>query len=146
MIIVVCPYEHCIPTIVPSLAIGLLEKSDLDMVASELGTVSSKWYTLGQELLSLYHHDHLDSIRAQNLQNDQLRLREMLRDREEHYHTTWSDIVAGLRSLGDSQLAAHLETKYCSRELTTTLHAVLHSSEMEYKKRLHWRILHKAMS
>ena len=53
-------------------AIGLLEKSDLDVVAIELDTVSS---TLGQELLSLYHHDHLDSIRAQNLQDDQLRLR-----------------------------------------------------------------------
>ena len=50
-------------------AIGLLEKSDLDVVAIELDTVSS---TLGQELLSLYHHDHLDSIRAQNLQDDQL--------------------------------------------------------------------------
>ena len=37
-------------------AIGVLEKSDLDMVASELDAVSSKWYSLGKELLLPHRH------------------------------------------------------------------------------------------
>jgi len=101
-------------------AIGLLEKSDLDVVASELDAVSSKWYTLGQELLPSYDHHHLDSIRTQHSQNPEIGLRQMLHKRMVHHYTTWKGITACLRSLGDSQLADHLETKYCSSELTTT--------------------------
>ena len=100
-------------------AIGLLEKSDLDMVASELDAVSSKWHTLGKELLCTHHQKDLDSIRTQHPQNDKIGLRQMLHERI-FYYTTWTDITAGLRSSGDSQLADHLETKYCSSELTTT--------------------------
>lgn len=100
-------------------AIGLLEESDLDMVASELDAVSSKWYTLGQELLPL--HKDLDSIRTQHPRNLKLGLRKMINRRMDfHPLPTWKDIMAGLRSSGDSQLADHLETKYCSSELTTT--------------------------
>ena len=98
-------------------AVGLLEKSDIDVVANELDAVSSKWYTLGQGLL---FKDHLDSIRAQNLQDNQLYLREVLSKRMDHPTTTWSDIIASLKSSGDSQLADCLETKYSFRELTTT--------------------------
>ena len=101
-------------------AIGLLEKSDLDMVASELDAVSSKWYILGQELLPKKYHKDLDSILARYSQNPKIGLREMINRRMHYAYTTWSNIIAGLRSSGDSQLADHLETKYCSSELTTT--------------------------
>ena len=112
----VCAYEHCIPTIVPSLAIGLLEESDLDVVANELDAVSRNWYTLGQNLIST---QDLDSIRTK-YPNDKLRMREMLSYWLEYSPTTWSAIVAGLRSSGDSQLADHLHSKYCPSEFTTT--------------------------
>jgi len=101
-------------------AIGLLEESDVDAVATELDTVSSKWYTLGKELLHNIHHEDLDSIRTQHSRNPEIGLRQMLRKRMDHHYTTWRDITAGVRSSGDSQLADHLETKYCSSELTTT--------------------------
>ena len=114
-----CAYEHCIPTIVPSLAIGLLEKSDLDAVANELDAVSTNWYRLGKDLLHTLDHDDLDSIRAQ-YPDDKLRMREMLSLRLKYQYATWSDIVAVLRSSGDSQLADHLYSKYCSSEFTTT--------------------------
>ena len=110
--------EHCIPTIVPSLAIGLLEKSDLDEVANELNAVSRNWYTLGKDLLITSDHGYLDAIRTQYA-HDKLRMREMLSYLLEHYPTTtWSEIVAGVRSSGDSQLADHLHSKYCSSEFT----------------------------
>ena len=101
-------------------AIGVLEESDLDVVASELDAVSSKWYTLGKELLHKLDHHHLDSIHTQHSQNPEIGLRQMLRKRINYHCTTWRGITAGLRSLGNSQLADHLETKYCSSELTTT--------------------------
>ena len=103
-------------------AIGLLEESDLDMVASELDAVSSKWYTLGKELLHTAFHKDLDSIRTQHPQNTKNGLKQMLRRRMVDYYPlpTWKDVTAGVRSVGDSQLADHLETKYCSSELTTT--------------------------
>ena len=114
-----CAYEHCIPTIVPSLAIGLLEESDLDAVANKLDVVSRNWDMLGRELL-YNDNDHLDSIRTQ-YPHDKLRMREMVSYWLEHYSTTtWSEIVAVLRSSGDSQLADHLHSKYCSSEFTTT--------------------------
>lgn len=112
-----CAPDHCIPTIVPLLAVGLLEKSDIDVVANELDAVSSKWCTLGQSLL---FKGHLDSIRAQNLQDNQLYLREVLSKRMDYPTTTWTDIIASLKSSGDFHLVDHLETKYSSRELTTT--------------------------
>ena len=101
-------------------AIGVLERSDLDVVASELDAVSSKWYTLGKELLSTYRHNELDFIRTQHSQNPEIGLRQMLHRRMYYHYTTWMDIVRGLKSSGDSQLADHLETKFCSSELTTT--------------------------
>ena len=94
-------------------AIGLLEKSDLDVIASELDAISSKWYTLGLELLAERYHHRLDSIRTILLQNAKDGLGQMLRMRMCYYPTTWMDIIAGVRSSGDSQLADHLETKYC---------------------------------
>ena len=115
------PYNsssHCILSL--HFAIGLLEESDLDTVANELDAVSRNWDTLGCELLVTAYHDHLDSIRAQ-YRHDKLRMREMLSYWLEHqYTTTWSGIVAGVRSSGDSQLADHLHSKYCSSEFTTT--------------------------
>ena len=96
-----------------------MEISDLDVVTSELDAVSNKWYTLGQNLLRTSDHHHLDSIRTQYPQNFKFGLREMVSRgmQDDSTYLTWSDIVAGLRSLGDFQLADHLETKYCSSEL-----------------------------
>jgi len=101
-------------------AIGLLEKSDMDVVASELDAVSSKWYTLGKELLHKLYHEDLDSIHTQHPRNPKGGLRQMIKRTMVYHYITWSDIAAGVRSLGDSKLADHLETKYCSSELTTT--------------------------
>jgi len=103
-------------------ATGVLEESDLDMVASELDAVSSKWYKLGKELLHESDHKDLDSIFAQYSQNPKIALRNVISRRmeDDYIPPTWKDIIEGLRSLGDSQLADHLETKYCSSELTTT--------------------------
>jgi len=99
-------------------AIGVLEESDFDMVVSELDVVSSKWYPLGQELL---HEYDFDSMYTQYQQRSQIGLRQMLRKRMGYFGgLTWNDVIAGLRSSGDSQSADHLETKYCSSELTTT--------------------------
>jgi len=99
-------------------AIGVLEKSDLDVVASELDAVSSKWYTLGEHFgVDDYQ---LDPIRTQYSHDEKLCLREVISERMDYYYTSWRDIIAGLRSSGDFQLADHLETKYCSSELTTT--------------------------
>ena len=102
------------------------------MVASELDALSSKWCTLGKELLHTAFHEDLDSIHTQYAENPKVGLKEMINKRMDYYTTTWMDIVRGLRSSGDPQLADHLDTKYCSSELT-----VLHSNEMEDKKRLH---------
>jgi len=91
------------------------------VVASELDAVSRKWYTLGQELLLPSHHNELDSIHNKNPQKPKIGLRQMLNRRMDYYPPpTWSDIIACLRSSGNSQLADHLETKYCSSELATT--------------------------
>ena len=102
-------------------AIGLLEKTDLDVVAKELDGITTKWYTLGQDLLAQgYAQGHLDSIHTQYSHDSKACLREMLSKRMGSYPTTWSDIIAGLRRSGVSQLADYLQTKYCSSELTTT--------------------------
>ena len=103
-------------------AIGLLEESDLDVVANELDAVSRNWYRLGQALLRRPNHYHLDSIRSQCSHNEKLCLRQTVRRRmgNDYVTTTWSDIVVGVRSSGDSQLADHLHSKYCSSEFTTT--------------------------
>jgi len=100
-------------------AIGVLEESDLDVVASELDAVSSKWYTLGEHIG--LQDNELNPIHTQYSHHEKLCLKKVIRMRMGYYSgLTWSDTIAGLRSSGDSQLADHLETKYCSSELTTT--------------------------
>ena len=100
-------------------AIGLLEESDLDMVASELDAVSSKWHTLGEHFGLV--DGVLDHIHTQYSHDEKLCLRKVISWRMYYYYyPTWRDITEGVRSLGDSQLADHLETKYCSSELTIT--------------------------
>ena len=89
----------------------------MDVVASELDAVSNKWYTLGENI-GLDDGD-LDPIHTQYSHDERLCLREVISKRM-RYYTTWKDITEGVRSLGDSQLADRLETKYCSSELTTT--------------------------
>lgn len=102
--------------------------SDLDVVAKELDDVSTKWYPLGKALLGKIHHNHvyLDSIRTEYPHDEKLCLREMLTYWLKNYihYTLWSDLAAGLRTTGDSQLADYLEEKYCFSELTTTCTAI----------------------
>ena len=104
-------------------AIGLLEKSDLDVVANELDAVSTNWYTLGQHI-GLDSNDELDPIHTQYSDNRSC-LREMISYWLQHHYATWSSVVASVRSSGGSQLANHLHSKYCPSELT-----VLHSNEI----------------
>lgn len=113
-------HSQLMTTVIPHFALGLLEKTDLDMVAEELDSVSSKWYALGQKLLDA--DDDLDSIRAQSSHNHKVCMREMLSKRiQKFYCTTWSDTIAGLRTSVDSELAYNLKAKYCSSELASTL-------------------------
>ena len=99
-------------------AIGLLEKYDLDVVTKELDGVSTNWYFLGKNIG--VDTGKLDSIQRQHSHNHKVCLKEMLKCWLEHYYTTWSTIVAGLKASVDSQLADHLEAKYCFSEFTTT--------------------------
>lgn len=102
--------------------IGLLEKSDLDLVVEELDGVSAKWYTLGLNI-GVYEY-HLERIHAQHSDYHKLCLREMLRYclEQEDYNATWRAIVVGLRKSVDSDLADALEAKYCSGELSWIQH------------------------
>ena len=111
-------------------AIGVLEESDVDAIATELDAISSKWYTLGKYFeLPDYQLEH---IHTQYSHDEKFCLREVISERMYYYSPTWTGIIAGVRSLGDSQLADHLETKYCSSELTPH-----NSTALQYKKRLH---------
>jgi len=105
-------YSYC------DTSIGLLEKSDLDLVVEELDGVSDKWDTLGQNI-GLYEH-HLGRIRERHSNYHKLCLREMLRYclEQEYYNATWRAVVVGLRKSVDSDLADALEAKYCSSELS----------------------------
>ena len=93
--------------------------SDLDLLTQELSGVKQKWYEIGGEL-GLW--STLDNIRSKY---SDVCLREMLKERlQPHYNpTTWRNGLDALRSpyVGQSQLADHLEAKYCPSEFTVTL-------------------------
>ena len=82
----------------------------------ELSVVQKKWRTIGEELG--VQKVVLDSIRTY-YSDPGNRLREVLHERVRSQTTTWGDIVAVLRTprVGQSQLADHLEAKYCPSEL-----------------------------
>ena len=85
-------------------------------VVKELSVVQKKWRTIGEELgVQKYL---LDDIRT-DYSDHGSRLREVLHERMGSQTTTWGDIIAVLRTprVGQSQLADHLEAKYCPSEL-----------------------------
>ena len=94
----------------------LLSVSAVSAVVKELSVVQKKWRTIGEELG--VGKDVLNHIRT--IYSDPgNRLREVLHERVKNQTTTWGDIVAVLRTprVGQSQLADHLEAKYCPSEL-----------------------------
>ena len=94
----------------------LLSVSAVSGVVKELSVVQKKWRTIGKELG--VGKDVLDDIRT-DYSEPEYRLREVLIERVSHHASTWGDIVAALRTphVGQSQLADHLEAKYCPSEL-----------------------------
>ena len=95
----------------------LLSVSAVSGVVKELSVVQKKWRTIGKELG--VGKNVLDDIRAR-YSEPEYRLREVLNERVTNQATTWGDIIAALRSprVVQSQLADHLEAKYCPSELT----------------------------
>ena len=94
----------------------LLSVSAVSAVMQELRVVQKKWRTIGKELgVEKYV---LDNIRT-NYSDPENRLKAVLSKMVSHHTTTWGDIVAVLRTprVGHSQLADHLEAKYCPSEL-----------------------------
>ena len=92
--------------------------SAVSAVMQELSVVQKKWRTIGKELG--VGKDVLDDIRT-DYSDPGNRLREVLSERVSHHTTTWGDIIAVLRTprVGHSQLADHLEAKYCPSELAS---------------------------
>ena len=90
--------------------------STVSAAVKELSVVQKKWRTIGKELG--VGKDVLDDIRT-NYSDPRNHLREALSERVSRHTTTWGDIVAVLRTprVGQSQLADHLEAKYCPSEL-----------------------------
>ena len=95
-----------------------LTSDDLGCVLEEVLDASAQWYNLGLQLK--VRTGTLDSIRKQFPDpNDQLR--EMLKDwLKTGGNPTWKTLTVALRSrsVGASQLAGDLKTKYCKVEGT----------------------------
>ena len=88
----------------------------MSAAVKELKVVQKKWRTIGEELgVGKYS---LDGIRTE-FSGSGNRLWAVFHEGVTS-HTTWGDIVAVLRTprVGQSQLADHLEAKYCPCELT----------------------------
>ena len=95
----------------------LLSVSAVPGVEQELRVVQKKWRRIGEELgVGKYS---LDVIRA-SYSEPEIRLRKVLNERVRSQVTTWGDIIAVLRTprVAQSQLADHLEAKYCPSEFT----------------------------
>ena len=89
--------------------------SRLSLIVQELNAVCQKWQYIGEEL-GVGHL--LSDIRIKYSKSGDC-LRKVLRERLQLCATTWKHIVAVLRTpgIGESHLADHLETRYCSSEL-----------------------------
>ena len=89
----------------------------VSLVTQELTAVREKWQDIGEELgvqqssLRYIHTNYSDPGDC---------LWRALRERFESCATSWKDIIVVLRTarIGESQLADHLEAKYCSSKLT----------------------------
>ena len=93
-----------------------LDLLSVSAVVQELSVVQKKWRIIGEELGVRKYV--LDQIRTNYSQPENC-LWEVLRQRVGSQITTWGGIIAVLRTLrvGQSQLADHLEAKYCPSEL-----------------------------
>ena len=92
----------------------------MSLVAQELTAVCEKWQDIGEELgvkQSSLRDIHIDYSDRHDC------LREMLSERFQSCTTSWKDIVAVLRTprIGESRLADHLDVKYCSSELISSV-------------------------
>lgn len=90
---------------------------DLRDVLEEVSDVASQWYHLGLQLK--LRTGTLNSIRAEFYSSNH-QLREMLKTwLSTSDNTSWKTLVDALksRSVGASQLASVLETKYCLVEV-----------------------------
>ena len=104
---IICTYST------PDLPGNILTSDDLGLLLEELLDVSAQWYPLGLQLK--VRTETLESIRTQ-LHDTKRQLQEMLKvwltiaDKP-----SWKTLTDTLRSrsVGASQLADHLETKYC---------------------------------
>ena len=109
----------------------MLEKSDLDLLTQELKPAQYMWKEIGRELYPHHKeertHESIEDVLyfpgAGDIcsQFSELgdRLRQMLSEQLQYpYPTTWRNIMDALRSpdIGQSQLANHLEAKYCPSE------------------------------
>ena len=97
---------------------NMLTLDDLGLVLGEVVDVSAQWYPLGLQLK--VRISTLDSIRIQ-FQNPRDQLLEMLKTwLITSDNTSWKTLLDALRSqsVGASQLAEDLETKYCMVEPT----------------------------
>ena len=95
-----------------------LNSDDLGCVLEELVDISAHWYNLGLQLQ--VRTGQLDNI-SQQFSDPSHKLREMLKAwLVNSDNTSWKTLTGALRSrsVGTSQLAGALETKYCPVEGT----------------------------
>ena len=84
-------------------------------MVEELRTVEKKWRLTGKALTTGWSVDDIMYPHTTDC------LREVLRRRLQYSITYWVDTVGALREVNESQLANHLDDKYCRGELTTTI-------------------------
>ena len=103
--------------------------AELDLLVQELSAAQQKWEAIGRELG--VKQDTLRDIRT-NYSHPGDSLRAMLREKLKRDCISWKYIITILRTpyVGESNLADHLETKYCLSEhllmielCTTSLHS-----------------------
>ena len=115
---VVCTDVHfsakVIVTLVPSLALGWLYPSDLDVLVEELSPLHNRWEELAHALSPSLD---LEAIRARSHSGDGLHetMRRWLNTAVKH----WSKVITALRKVGEDDVANKLKVKY--GELATTV-------------------------
>ena len=109
------------------LSVKNLNLDDLGCVLEELVDISTQWYNLGLQLS--IRIGQLDNI-SEQFPAPLTRLREMLKVWLANFdNTSWKTLTSALKSksVGATQLADALETKYCLAEETDTDTAIVTS-------------------
>ena len=111
-----CYYYMCNDIVIDQYYCFVSDQSSVSLVTQELTAMSEKWQFIGEELGVKQYS--LRRIRAKHPDPRDC-LREVLSERFESCSTSWKDIIAVLRTprIGESNLADHLDVKYCSSEL-----------------------------